>query len=193
MAKKDMFFERLIAYGGISTDPGVIYMWNDPDVLIPIAGFVNFQRSLQKYLGETAFKDGELMGYVVFSPRYSNGQVVGYLSDIDRYRIKPELNTVAVAMKVHALKKFQEEGRNKFSFGLSPFYDCTDGGNTLANPVTTLLFQGVYEGANELYHFKGLALHKKQYRAAKERVFFCSKDPVPVNQVVDMFRACRVL
>lgn len=56
MAKEDIkstqFFERLMSYGGISTDPGIIYMWGDPDVLIPTEAFTILQEKLIEKLGE---------------------------------------------------------------------------------------------------------------------------------------------
>ena len=50
--KSAQFFERLVSYGGISTDSGIIYMWGDPDVLIPAEAFARLQEKLIEKLGK---------------------------------------------------------------------------------------------------------------------------------------------
>lgn len=46
------FFYRLLAYGGLSADPGIIYVWGDPNLLIPYEAFSLLESGLIKNLKE---------------------------------------------------------------------------------------------------------------------------------------------
>lgn len=65
--KFSQFFQRLVNYGGISTEPGVVYIWGDPNLLIPIKAFSIFQEKVIEQLGDNG-KDiilwaGKISGY----------------------------------------------------------------------------------------------------------------------------------
>lgn len=46
------FFYNLMAYGGISTENGLILIWGDPNVFFPMKSFVFLQSFLEKKFGE---------------------------------------------------------------------------------------------------------------------------------------------
>lgn len=46
------FFRRLVAYGGVSTNPGIIYIWGDPNLLIPYEAFARLEEGLIRNLKE---------------------------------------------------------------------------------------------------------------------------------------------
>lgn len=138
----------------------------------------------------SANKDGKMKGYVVFDPIYSKGRVTGYLADI--YRLTDDSTPgLGDALVVEALKKFKSEGKEVLSLGLNPFYDVKDEGANF-NPVTSAIFQGIFQSANALYGFQNLAFHKSRYDGKEEKVYFCSREPVPIDQTLDLFRICRV-
>ncbi|HME87241.1 MAG TPA: hypothetical protein VKE88_02415 [Candidatus Nanoarchaeia archaeon] len=50
--KVNQFFYRLVAYGGISADPGIVYVWGDPNLLVPYEAFARLENGLLDALGD---------------------------------------------------------------------------------------------------------------------------------------------
>ncbi|MFA6290702.1 MAG: DUF2156 domain-containing protein [Victivallales bacterium] len=138
------------------------------------------------------YKDKKLEGYVIFSPIYENGKAMGYLKDIIRTSNQAfeqfESRSLSNALTIKAIEAFKDQDVKILSLAQSPFYGVESGGN----PATTLMFSAIYQSANELYGFKRLADSKEIYRAQKNKIYFNSKENIPLDQVVDLFRLCKV-
>jgi predicted hydrocarbon binding protein len=50
--KISQFFNRLVAYGGFNINEGVMYVWGDPSIFVPMPAFVEMFRYLEKKIGE---------------------------------------------------------------------------------------------------------------------------------------------
>jgi predicted hydrocarbon binding protein len=65
--KVNQFFYRLVQYGGVSADPGTIYVWGDPNLLIPYESFTRLEEGLIRNLKEDGKKImlwfGHISGY----------------------------------------------------------------------------------------------------------------------------------
>ena len=160
---------------------------------------------VRKFVAE---KDGRVVGLAVYSPMFSDGRIIGYLSDI--LRTSPEAPPgLSYAMNMHALRTFKEDREksqeakvsggettkythlSKFSLGLSPFANIKDEDNT-NNPLTTLILTGMHEFGNSLYNTKGLARNKYYYYGEEQPTFYCSKSKLCVVDLLSVYKACNI-
>ncbi len=83
MIKKfSQFFAHLVAYGGFCIEDGIIYVWNDPHLFIPLNSFILFQSELYTLLGQD--QTNKLL--------YWMGKIKGNVDDqvlIKRFGLKP--------------------------------------------------------------------------------------------------------
>lgn len=56
-SKISEFFNHMLAYGGFNINEGVMHVWGDPSLFIPVEAFVIFFHELEKTLGEKIAHD----------------------------------------------------------------------------------------------------------------------------------------
>src|SRR3989344_1217904 len=84
MIKKfSQFFAHLVAYGGFTIEDGIIYVWNDPNLFIPLNSYVLFQKELYKILGQE--KANQLLYWLGKTNGKGADQVL-----INRFGLKPD-------------------------------------------------------------------------------------------------------
>jgi lysylphosphatidylglycerol synthetase-like protein (DUF2156 family) len=144
---------------------------------------------------------GTPLGFVFFAPIYRDGQVVGYVSDVNRAAEKVP-GGLDYAITAHAIGVFQSEGAQTLSLGLCPLVGVTDQHHTGNNRLTSLAAKLLSGFLNDLvkrirgrplYSFAGLYYHKAQYRGREEPVFFCSKSLCQWWEIIRVLRLCNVV
>lgn len=78
--KIEEFFYHLLAYGGISVDEGVLYIWNDPAIFVPEMAVIELHNFLIEKLGQDAVD-------LLYFAQYLNGKNAVKLLK-NRYGIK---------------------------------------------------------------------------------------------------------
>ncbi|GAA3918355.1 DUF2156 domain-containing protein [Litoribacillus peritrichatus] len=116
----------------------------------------------------------KLLGFVFFEPYYENGMIRGYCANIIRSLTDHQYNGVSDFIILEAIKVFQQEGVRSLSLGLSPLYNISP--EVSDRPSLRRLFKFMYQHANSIYSFKGLAYHKTRYRPTQEPWYLCSQE-----------------
>ena len=137
-------------------------------------------------------RDGELAAFGTFDPVYESGEVVGYVSAQNRFR--PDCDSlVQVGTKLHAIEKFQAEGKKWLFLGLSPFAGVR---NQTFRLNTRGMFQLCYESAffnRFVYSLQGLAAHKRQYHGVQEQTYYAFNQRPAVARIAKLIRACNLI
>ncbi|UZE96780.1 DUF2156 domain-containing protein [Alkalimarinus alittae] len=120
------------------------------------------------------FEGHKLLGFVYFEPYFESGKIKGYCANIIRSLVDAEYAGVSDYIILEAIKQFRLEGVKVLSLGLSPLYNIQPENND--NPRVRWMLRLMYQRANALYAFKGLAYHKTRYRPVQTPWYLCSKD-----------------
>ncbi len=115
-----------------------------------------------------------ILGYVFFEPYYEKGIVKGYCANIIRALPEHAFNGVSDFIILEAIKQFQNEGIQELSLGISPLYDIQPEPND--RPALRNILNFMYQHANSIYSFQGLAYHKTRYRPIQKPWYLCSQD-----------------
>lgn len=114
----------------------------------------------------------EMLGFAFYDPIFSGNKIIGYTPSALRYTDNafPGINYF---INVKAMEKFKEENAEFINLGLNTFYNMNPNGRK----YSVLLHKGfryAFENMENLYNFKGLAEHKRQY---------CKNKDVPTREV----------
>ncbi|HME87240.1 MAG TPA: phosphatidylglycerol lysyltransferase domain-containing protein [Candidatus Nanoarchaeia archaeon] len=141
-----------------------------------------------------AAHDGkQMLGFVVYSPIYKNGIVTGYMEDILRARMGAP-SGICDAINVEAIGAFKKEKKELLSLGLSPFYKIDDVEKHSADSHVALCpaFKDIFDKYYDIYNSPALAKHKEQYNGRQERIFFCTREEFPMEQILGGLRLSNV-
>jgi lysylphosphatidylglycerol synthetase-like protein (DUF2156 family) len=136
-----------------------------------------------------AYKDGIMMGYIVFDPLCENGRIIGYYADL--CRISPDApNGTQDIIQFEALQRFKEEGCRCLSLGISPLAGI-DNSHGFYNPVLSLILAINFRFGNRMYSFKGLEFHKSAYHDGRQSIrrptYFLTQGPLPLVELIQSF------
>lgn len=142
-----------------------------------------------RYLWAT--QHGRLLSLAVFDPMYRSGKVIGYLHNVSRVLSDAPHGTNDLIV-LEALSRFQREGRELLSLGLSPFALLEDG-HYRGKPYLRRLFRFMFRHCPFVYPFEGNFFHKDKYRGRPLKVYLSSIPALNLYRVLGVFKALRVL
>jgi lysylphosphatidylglycerol synthetase-like protein (DUF2156 family) len=136
------------------------------------------------------------LAFQFFDPIYDAGDVVGYLSQHSRHL--PEADpTIQFALKSHAIRTFQQEGRRVLYLGLSPFAYIEDRDFApRKNWVTRRLFRFAYTNYvfnRFFFPLQGIELHKREFRGVAEQSYFAFNRLPAVPRLLRLLVVCKII
>lgn len=137
-----------------------------------------------------ATRDGRLLSLAVFDPMYRDGEVIGYLHNLSRIVSDAPHGTNDLIV-LEAIKRFQSEGRELLSLGLSPFALVEDG-RYPHKPYLSKLFRFMFRRCPFIYPFQGNFFHKDKYRGRHSKVYLSSVPNLSLYRVLGVFKALQV-
>ncbi|RVU84562.1 DUF2156 domain-containing protein [Leucothrix sargassi] len=139
-----------------------------------------------------AYQDGKMIAMAVFDPIYRKGEVIGYYHNVDR--ILPEApNGTGAYLILEALKKFEEEGREFISLGMSPLFMIQSRPAHTKNQTTQKILKYTYKNLNEIYPFQGNASHKQKFAGVQEQAFIAATKGNNLWEVLILLKALGAL
>ncbi|MBD3253360.1 DUF2156 domain-containing protein [Candidatus Pacearchaeota archaeon] len=139
-----------------------------------------------------AFKDDEMIGFIIFNPIYRNRELIGYSSDILRTSSEAPRGTGDFLLYL-SMKKLKREGIPILGLGLSPFYGLEKDSMDFSDKPTLFLLKQIYNKGSSLYSFSGLAEHKIQFEGKESNVYFCHRNSFPILDIYKLFRICNAI
>jgi phosphatidylglycerol lysyltransferase len=137
-----------------------------------------------------ATREGRLLSLAIFDPMYRDGEVIGYLHNLSRIvGDAPHGTNDLIVLK--ALGRFQAEGRELLSLGLSPFALLGDG-RYPHKPYLSGLFRFMFRHCPFIYPFEGNFFHKDKYRGRHFKVYLASIPGLSLYRVLGVFKALQV-
>jgi len=131
-----------------------------------------------------------VVAYIFFDPIYRAGEVIGYLSNAKRY-LETAPKGFDYAVTKFALERFRQEGKTVLHLGAAPLHGITDS-EFLANSITSWLSRFLYP-RKWVYNFQGIASHKARYRGEAEKIYIATRRKIPVVELIQLARVCKVL
>jgi len=138
-----------------------------------------------------AFRDEELLGFVVFDPLYEADRIVGYYADVERYKRRP--NGVHDLILLEAIRVFREEGHQVLSLGLAPLSHLEGEDHPSASAFTRDLLQRMRDDVAPVYNFRGVSQHKTCYNPRWEPTYFYSQYSDGTSEVLDVLSLIGLL
>lgn len=137
-----------------------------------------------------ATRDGRLLSLAIFDPLYRDGQVIGYLHNLSRTLAEAPHGTNDLIV-LEAIHRFQAEGREVLSLGLSPFAEVENGPYP-HRAYLTGLFRFMFRHCPFIYPFQGNYFHKDKYRGRSFKVYLASVPALNLYRVLGVFKALKV-
>jgi lysylphosphatidylglycerol synthetase-like protein (DUF2156 family) len=135
-----------------------------------------------------ALQRGEPKAFVVFDPMFEAGKPFGYVANI--LRQDPGATPgLCDAVIVQAAQRFADEGLRQLHLGMSPFCPPRDLQTLVPGHFTSRMIVDInWKLLNPLFNYRGIAFHKRRWRANETPVFYAGK---PGAAVPDFFAAAR--
>ncbi|MDM8006232.1 MAG: DUF2156 domain-containing protein [Phycisphaerae bacterium] len=138
-----------------------------------------------------ARRDGQLTGFAVFDPIYSEGRIIGYTPDITRSS-EEFRQGVYYCLVLAAAERFKEEGAEILNLGLSPL--ATDNGTPRSESrLVTRGLDLLFERGNRFYNFKGVSFTKSRFCGTEVPVFFSHPNRYPFREILSVMSLSKVL
>ncbi len=138
-----------------------------------------------------AYQGDKAVGFIYFDPIYHNNEIVSYVPNISRANADFKQG-IFYTLMAHAMEVFKEEGVPYLDLGLIPLMLADE-----IEPQESKIFRKVcnlvYEKGNSLYNFKGLVFTKSRFRGDIEKTYCSHKGPLPLRELLSMFRLTRVI
>ncbi len=138
-----------------------------------------------------AYQGDKAVGFVYFDPIYHNNEIISYVPNISRANADFKQG-IFYALMTHAMDVFKEEGVPSLDLGLIPLMLADE-----IEPQESKIFRKIssliYEKGNSLYNFKGLVFTKGRFRGEIEKTYCSHKGPLPIRQLVSMFKLTQVI
>ena len=121
--------------------------------------------------------EGRLLAFVFFDPVYRNGEIVGYTSCTKRRHPDTPRHGEAAIMK-QAIERFQSEGLEFITLGLSPLAEIEDKEFHSSGPTRWMFRAAVKAGwlNRHFYNLRGHSEYKKRFAGENEKVYFASRN-----------------
>ncbi len=137
-----------------------------------------------------AVRDGRLLALTGFDPMYREGRVVGYLHNVSRtVRDAPHGTNDLIVLE--AIRKFQADGLEVLSLGLSPLAWVRDGKYPHQRWLTAL-FDFLFHHCPFIYPFQGNLFHKEKYRGRHFKVYLAAAPGLTLSRLLGVFKALQV-
>lgn len=130
-----------------------------------------------------AFQGSRLVGYRVFDPLYSYGEVIGYYADAVRVRPDAPPGTTCKIM-LEAIHTFKAEGKQTLTLGYSPFAEMRLSSGFNSSPLTYWFCSFTYHNLEKIYRQKGLSSHKRRFHGVEQKVYLASKSLFPLKDII---------
>jgi len=132
-----------------------------------------------------AFLGEELIGFVIFNPLYQGGRVVGYLSDVERY--KRTQGSVRDLIVLEAARVFRAEGRTRLSLGLAPLWNLEQEDHPAACGRVHDLLRRIRDEVAPVYNFEGVSRHKEWYAPTWKTTYLCTGGSAAETDMLNVF------
>jgi phosphatidylglycerol lysyltransferase len=137
-----------------------------------------------------AMRDGRLLSLAIFDPMYRDGRIIGYLHNLSRtLHDAPHGTTDLIVLE--AIRRFQAEGLEVLSLGLSPLAMLRDEQYRHSRSVKALLGL-IFRHGSCIYPFEGNFFHKEKYRGRHFKVYLSSLPGLNLYRVLGVFKALHV-
>lgn len=134
---------------------------------------------------------GDLLAFVYLDPQYSDGKVVSYSVNVLR-GVDNGTASWRDLLILTAAKQLRSEGVAALNLGIAPFAHTATDSKLRPSSFTRWCFWSNYHWHNWLYNFRGIARHKLRYGGTREAVYYCSRQAVPLGQLLAVLRACGI-
>lgn len=138
-----------------------------------------------------ARRQGELAGFAVFDPIYSQGRVIGYTPDITRSS-EDFRQGIYYCLIIAAAEQFKKEGMELLNLGLSPLSI----NNGTARSDSRLVSRGLsllFERGNRFYNFKGVCFTKSRFCGTEVPVYFTHAARYPFREILSVLALSKIL
>jgi len=136
--------------------------------------------------------DQRLMGYVYFNPMFRDGEPYGYCADAMRAAAGSSKGHVAyIIMK--AMETFRAEGREILSLGLSPCYGLRPVAYFNTSKRAYFFINRFGALGNRYFNLRGIAEHKRQYRAREVPVYFAFKRLLSAPELLRLIKCIGLI
>lgn len=147
-----------------------------------------FNSKEQRYfIGEI---DGKTKAIGEFDPLYKDNKIQGYYFDINR-RDPDSPNGTADLIILEGLKKFKNENKTDLTLGMAPLTSPIQ--INYQNKIAHNLFKIIRKYGNSIYPFNGVEQHKKKYDGKSIPVFYCSKNKIPIIEIIKFFKMTKLI
>jgi lysylphosphatidylglycerol synthetase-like protein (DUF2156 family) len=142
-----------------------------------------------------ALRDGVPVGYVYLDPMYDDGRLFGYAANILRHDATAP-SGLCDALLVQAALTLKAEGCRELHLGMSPFFRPPRQGAAPAarsawykTAAADAIVDANWRLLNGLFHYRGIAFHKRRWRASERPVYYAGR---PLDAVFDFYAAARM-
>jgi len=138
-----------------------------------------------------ARREGQLAGFAVFDPIYSQGRIIGYTPDITR-SCEEFRQGVYYCLVITAAERFKEEGAEILNLGLSPL-SINNGTPRSESRLVARSLDLLFERGNRFYNFKGVCFTKSRFCGTEIPVFFAHPNRYPFREILSVLSLSNVL
>jgi nucleoside-diphosphate-sugar epimerase len=131
-----------------------------------------------------AFQNDQVVGILVCNPSYEDGQLIGYVSDIERYAPQPA--GIHQMLLLEAARIFQAEGLLTFSLGLAPLHRIEFDDHPSSSPQLHKLLRSMRDDTEPLYNFRGVTQFKRNFVPTWEPAYCYVQNPRNGSAVLDV-------
>jgi lysylphosphatidylglycerol synthetase-like protein (DUF2156 family) len=135
-----------------------------------------------------------MLAVVFFDPLYSDRQLIGYAASSKRRHPDAPVYAEQAIMK-HAIEVFQSEGCQELRFGLSPLAWIEDQ-EFRSSWLLGKLFRSGFSSRlinKSVYNVQGHAKYKRRYRGHEDKVYYATRTPLDLLQLIAAVKICKVV
>ena len=136
-------------------------------------------------------KYNEIIGFTFYDPIFHDGEIIGYTPSVSRF-VPDAFKGINYFTNFRCMEQFQSEGIKFIDLGLSPLY-CINDDKFEYRKVINIIFNFLYKYGNFIYSFKGLAEHKRQYRAQEIQKYIAIKSGCSIPVLFNGFNLMKLI
>jgi len=138
-----------------------------------------------------ARREGQMAGFAVFDPIYSQGRIIGYTPDITRSS-EDFRQGVYYCLMLAAAERFKSEGAEILNLGLSPL-SSNNGTPRSESRLVTRGLNLLFERGNRFYNFKGVCFTKSRFCGTEVPVYFAHLNRYPFREILSVLALSKII
>lgn len=138
-----------------------------------------------------ARREGEMTGFAVFDPIYSQGRIIGYTPDITRSS-EDFKQGVYYCLMLAAAERFKSEGAEILNLGLSPL-STSNGTPRSESRLVTRGLDLLFERGSRFYNFKGVCFTKSRFCGTEVPVYFAHLSRYPFREILSVLALSKII